>query len=179
MRKSLILLLTVLPVPALAQGVLVAPHAVFIDHRTRSGWVQLYNPGTDPVEVSIEALFGYPITDSAGHLELRTIEKPDSTVPSAVEWIQAFPRRAVIPAQTRQTVRLLITPPAGHRGRRVLGPPRDHGEGKRGAPHRGGHHPGDHGRPQSRGAHDHSPGLSQGRAGDGTGDLRPPCDGRR
>jgi len=113
MSRTLTLMLLAAPLPAVAQGVLVAPHAVFIDHRTRSGWVQLYNPGSEATEVSIEALFGYPITDSIGHLELRTIEKPDSTMPSAVGWIQAFPRRTVIAPQARQTIRLLVTPPAG------------------------------------------------------------------
>ncbi len=98
---------------ASAQGILVAPHAVFVDHRTRSGWVQLYNPTTEPSEVTVEALFGFPVTDSTGRMELRTIAQPDSTWPSAVTWIQAFPRRTVVPAQGRQTVRLLVNPPAG------------------------------------------------------------------
>jgi len=113
MRKTLAMLLLAVPMPVVAQGVLIAPHAVFIDHRTRSGWVQLYNPGTEAAEVSIEALFGYPITDSIGHLELRMVEQPDSTLPSAVGWIQAFPRRTVVPPQARQTIRLLLTPPPG------------------------------------------------------------------
>lgn len=112
MRYALAALLLAAPGRAVAQGVLIAPHAVFVDHRTRSGWVQLYNPGTEATEVSIEALFGYPVTDSIGHLELRTVEHPDSTLPSAVGWIQAFPRRTVVPPQARQTIRLLITPPA-------------------------------------------------------------------
>lgn len=98
--------------PARAQGVLVAPHAVFVDHRTRSAWIQLHNTGTEATEVSIETLFGYPVTDSAGRLELRYVEQPDSTVPSAAGWIQAFPRRTTVPAQGRQTIRLLVTPPA-------------------------------------------------------------------
>lgn len=115
--RRLNLFLALLPAPALlcAQGVLVAPHAVFIDHRTRSGWIQLYNTGTEPSEVSIEFLFGYPVTDSIGHLQLRTVERPDSTFPSAAAWIQAFPRRVVVPPQSRQTIRLLVTPPAGIR----------------------------------------------------------------
>jgi len=115
MRNALALLWLAAPLPVAAQGILVAPHAVFIDHRTRSGWIQLYNPGTEATEVSIEALFGYPVTDSAGQLQLHTVEQPDSTMPSAVAWIQAFPRRAVIQPQGRQTIRLLLTPPAGLR----------------------------------------------------------------
>ncbi len=99
--------------PVLAQGVLVAPHAVFIDPRSRSGWVQLHNPGAEPTEVAIEAIFGYPVTDSLGVLQLHTVEVPDSTAPSAAGWLQIFPRRVVIPPQTRQMVRLLVLPPAG------------------------------------------------------------------
>src|SRR6266568_3542035 len=96
-----------------AQGVMVAPHAVFIDHRLRSGSVLLYNPGTEPVEVAISTMFGYPVTDSTGAIRLRTVETPDSTLPSALAWIQAFPRRLTVGPRERQTVRLLARPPAG------------------------------------------------------------------
>jgi len=95
-----------------AQGVMVAPHAVYIDHRVRSGSVLLYNPGTEPVEVTISTFFGYPITDSAGAIALRTVEAPDSTLPSAAAWMQAFPRRLTVAPLERQTVRLLARPPA-------------------------------------------------------------------
>jgi len=96
----------------LAQGVLVAPHYVVIDHRTRSGSLTVYNPGNDPVEVSIGTLFGYPITDSAGQFSLFTVDQPDSTMPSASGWLEAFPRRMTLRGQERQTVRLLGRPPA-------------------------------------------------------------------
>jgi hypothetical protein len=95
------------------QGVMVAPHAVFIDHRVRSGSVLLYNPGTEPVEVTISTMFGYPMTDSTGAIALRTVETPDSTLPSALAWMQAFPRRLTVGPRERQTVRLLARPPAG------------------------------------------------------------------
>ena len=96
-----------------AQGVMVAPHAVYIDHRVRSGSVLLYNPGTEPVEVTISTLFGYPVTDSSGAIALRTVDAPDSTLPSALSWMQAFPRRLTVAPLERQTVRLLARPPAG------------------------------------------------------------------
>jgi hypothetical protein len=94
------------------QGVMVAPHAVFIDHRLRSGSLLLYNPGTEPVEVAISTMFGYPVTDSTGAIKLRTVDAPDSTLPSALDWIQAFPRRLTVQPKERQTVRLLARPPA-------------------------------------------------------------------
>jgi len=92
-----------------AQGVMVAPHAVFIDHSQRSGSVLLYNPGTEPVEVTISTIFGYPTTDSAGGIKLDTLAA-DSAV-SALSWIQAFPRRLTVGPRERQTVRLLARPP--------------------------------------------------------------------
>jgi len=96
-----------------AQGVMIAPHAVFIDHRQGSGSVLLYNPGTEPVEVTISTIFGYPTTDSSGSIKLFTAEHPDSTLPSALAWIQAFPRRLTVAPRERQTVRLLARPPIG------------------------------------------------------------------
>ena len=98
---------------ALAQGVLVAPHSVVIDHRTRSGSLSLYNPGDEPSEVSLSTFFGYPVTDSAGDFELKTVERPDPTMPSAAGWVEAFPKRMVLGPKERQTVRLLARPPAG------------------------------------------------------------------
>lgn len=99
--------------PLAGQGVLVAPHAVYIDHARRTGTVTLYNPNPEPAEITISTAFGYPVTDSLGHFALRTVEHPDSTLPSAAEWVQAFPRRLTIAPLERQTVRLLATPPVG------------------------------------------------------------------
>ena len=116
MRRRTLWLLTALASPMsgalAAQGVMVAPHAVFIDHRTRSGSILLYNPSTEPAEVTISTLFGYPVTDSLGRIVLRTVDQPDSTVPSATAWLQAFPRRLTVAPLERQTIRLLMRPPA-------------------------------------------------------------------
>jgi P pilus assembly chaperone PapD len=100
------------PAALVAQGVLVAPHAVIMDHRTRSGAITLYNPGDDPSEVTLSAFFGFPVTDSAGAFELRTIDQPSADYPSAAGWIDAFPKRVLLGPKQRQTVRLLARPPA-------------------------------------------------------------------
>jgi P pilus assembly chaperone PapD len=97
------------------QGLAIAPHAVFIDHRQRSGALTLYNPGHDPVEVDISIFYGYTTYDSTGNFTLKTIEQPDSSQPSAAGWIQAFPKRLIVGPQERQTVRLLASPPPGLR----------------------------------------------------------------
>jgi len=112
-RTGLALTLLCGAAPLAGQGVVIAPHAVFIDARTRSGAVLLYNPNAEPVEVAVSFFFGYPATDSAGTVVVRTVDHPDSTSPSAAGWIQAFPRRLTVPPLERQTLRLLATPPAG------------------------------------------------------------------
>jgi len=99
--------------PVFLEAILVAPHAVFMDHRSRTGQVFLVNTGDAPEEVSIELKYGYPATDSTGTVFIRLIDQPDSTEPSAAAWIKAYPRRAVLAPGQRQVVRLLATPPAG------------------------------------------------------------------
>lgn len=111
--SALVLAAALWGAPLVAQGVMIAPHAVYIDGRVRSGSVLLYNPNTEPAEISVSLFFGYPVTDSLGRIVLRTVEPPDSTLPSAAGWIQAFPRRLTVAPLERQTIRLLATPPPG------------------------------------------------------------------
>lgn len=114
MRRYLTVLLLLLGVAprAMAQGVVVAPHAVYLDHRTRSASITLYNPGAEPTEVGIEFLYGYPVTDSVGDFTLMEPDSVTAEMPSAHRWIEAFPRRVTIAPLQRQTVRLLARPPA-------------------------------------------------------------------
>lgn len=97
---------------AAAQGVVVAPHAVFVDHRTRSGSVLLYNPNTEPAEITISLIYGVPVTDSTGAIKLDTVNVADAAERSSVAWLQAFPRRLTVAPLERQTIRLLARPPA-------------------------------------------------------------------
>lgn len=100
------------PASARAQGVLVAPQSVVIDHRVRSGTFEVINPTGAPTEVAVSTVYGYPTTDSTGALVVRMVEAPDSTAPNAAAWVQAFPRRFILQPNSRQTVRLLVRPPA-------------------------------------------------------------------
>jgi hypothetical protein len=119
MRLSPVVLRIALPLAAgfglvfaaLAHAIVVAPHHVFLDPRTRSGVLYLHNAGPAPEEATIEFIFGYPVSDSAGDVSVRLIQDPDSTEPSMAGWIHAFPRRTMVgPGETR-AVRLLLRPP--------------------------------------------------------------------
>jgi hypothetical protein len=115
MRRSIFLLGLLAGVARIAgaQGVVVAPHAVYVDHRTRSASITLYNPGAEAVEAGISFLYGYPVTDSVGNLMLFEPDSVTADMPAASRWIEAFPKRVTIPPLARQTVRLLARPPAG------------------------------------------------------------------
>jgi hypothetical protein len=99
--------------PVLSWAILVAPQAIFMSDRDRTGEVFLVNTGSKPEDVQIGLEYGYPATDSAGKIGITLIEHPDSTQPSAAGWVRAFPRRVVVAPGQRQVVRLLATPPAG------------------------------------------------------------------
>jgi hypothetical protein len=99
--------------PLVSWAVLVAPHAVFIDARSRTAQVFLVNTGTTPEECSIDLKFGYPDTDPLGNIFVRLDSVPaERLAQSAAEWVRAFPRRVVVQPGERQVVRLLAQPPS-------------------------------------------------------------------
>jgi P pilus assembly chaperone PapD len=109
---ALITVAVLAPVRTHAQNVLIAPQAVVIDSRTRTGKLTLVNESDTPAEVAVSTLYGYPVTDSIGMMSLHVFDGvvPD-TAPSAANWIQVFPRRLRLPPRARQTLRLLVSPP--------------------------------------------------------------------
>lgn len=92
-----------------AVAIVVAPTAIYLTADDRAAVIQLYNPSTQPEEVSVEAIFGYPTTDEEGRIGLRMTEDRDPR--SAADWIQVLPRRLVVPPGERRAVRLLAHPP--------------------------------------------------------------------
>jgi P pilus assembly chaperone PapD len=115
MKPSLWLGLLILLIPGAlkGQGIAIAPTSVFIDARDRTGILLLMNPNDEPAEVEISTIFGYPVTDTAGSLQLYTVSQPDPAAPSAAGWVKVYPRRVTVAPHVQQTVRLLVSPPPG------------------------------------------------------------------
>jgi hypothetical protein len=93
------------------KSVSVTPMAVYIDHRTRSGELTLYNPGTRTEEIRVDFAFGYPQTDDRGAVIVPISEEAPPGEPSAVGWLNAFPQRLRLEPGQRQVVRILARPP--------------------------------------------------------------------
>lgn len=110
-----ILLLTCfgLGVASPAAATLIAPHALFIDHRVRSAAMFLHNPDDTPVEIDVELVYGYPRGDGQGGVRVFFDPDPDEGEPSCAAWVRALPRRVILMPGERQTVRFLAQPPRG------------------------------------------------------------------
>lgn len=93
-------------------AVSVSPSALYIDHRSRSGTITLYNPGSLPAEVDVSFAFGYPVADAEGRVSVPIAENAPAGEPSVVPWLRAFPKRLVLEPGQRQVVRILVQPPA-------------------------------------------------------------------
>ncbi|HET7234388.1 MAG TPA: hypothetical protein VFJ16_30520 [Longimicrobium sp.] len=94
-----------------AHAVSVSPTALYIDSRTRTGVLTLYNPGTLPEEITIDFAYGFPQADSAGNVSVPTTREPPAGEPSAMAWMRAFPRRLLLQPGQRQIVRVLVEAP--------------------------------------------------------------------
>jgi hypothetical protein len=99
--------------PLSARAVTVSPNALFIDSRTRSGVLTLYNPGTTAEEIEITFAFGYPRSDLAGAISVVLADSAPTGEPSVLGFVRAFPRRLRLEPGQRQTIRVLMQPPAG------------------------------------------------------------------
>jgi hypothetical protein len=98
---------------AYAAAVAVSPVAVYIDNRTRTGTLTLFNPGTLPEEITVDFAFGYPRSDEDGNVSVEVTDSVPEGEPSAVAWMRAFPRRMVLEPGQRQVMRVMVEAPSG------------------------------------------------------------------
>jgi hypothetical protein len=94
------------------RSVSVTPMAVYIDHRSRSGELTLFNPGTRPEEIRVDFAFGYPQTNEDGAVFVPVMDEAPPGEPSALSWLSAFPQRLRLEPGQRQVVRILARPPS-------------------------------------------------------------------
>lgn len=96
-----------------AAAVSVSPTALYIDSRTRTGVLTLFNSGQLAEELTLDFAFGYPRSDSAGVVTVELLDSVPAGEPAATAWLRAFPRRLVLQPGQRQVVRVMVQPPAG------------------------------------------------------------------
>lgn len=91
--------------------VTIAPTNLFIDSRTKFGSYLVINGSSQAQEITVDFVFGYIDSDSAGNRAL-IYEAPEKAQQySAAEWVRAFPRNFTLQPGQRQTVRLRVQAP--------------------------------------------------------------------
>ena len=111
-RVSGFLALTlILSASNLVAGVLVAPTVVFLSSDSRTGRMTLQNLGDTPQEVTVFFSFGLPTADSLGDVRVRLQDSAISDPKACLDWVKAFPRRLIMPANGTQVVRFVANPP--------------------------------------------------------------------
>jgi hypothetical protein len=98
--------------PYLLGGVTVTPKYLFLDSSARSTPITVVNPGDKPVEVWVEAKFGYVASDDSGKPFI-LYDSSAGIRESAAKWVVAYPQRFILQPNQSQIVRLTVTPPTG------------------------------------------------------------------
>lgn len=111
LAAALALVSALLPVGR-AWAVTVSPTALFIDSRSPTGTLTLYNSGNRAEEIEVTFAFGYPVSDATGTVNVVLADTAAAGEPSVVPWLRAFPRRLVLQPGQRQTLRVMVQAPA-------------------------------------------------------------------
>ena len=121
--KKILLLFLFLSIQTFAQ-IIISPYIILVNENYRFGKFIVQNESNQTYEVTISFLFGFPQSDSLGTTSMKYIDNPDSTYPSAVKWIKAFPRKFFLEPGQRQLIRMLVNPgselPAGTYWARIV-----------------------------------------------------------
>lgn len=91
-------------------GILIQPTFLFLNQMRGSIPITVRNPGDTPVEVWLEAKFGYVASNDTGQTIIiyDTLGTPPQ---SAVPWIKMYPQRFRLEPLRSQIVRIMVTPP--------------------------------------------------------------------
>jgi len=80
----------------------------------KNGYLLIRNNSlTSTWEVNIEMKFGYPFSDSTGNINIYFPDTVTASDPSAIDWVNFFPRKFLLKPQEEQTVRVVAKPPKG------------------------------------------------------------------
>jgi hypothetical protein len=109
--SRLIFLIFVFTVSISVSQVTIAPVTVHLGDQNKNGYIIVRNnSNASPCEVSIEMKFGYPKSDSIGNTFIYFPENVKEDDPSAVNWINFYPRKFVLQPLEEQTVRIAAKP---------------------------------------------------------------------
>lgn len=109
MKKSFLLIL--FAAGFLHGQIIVSPYVVYSDQQNRFASMIVQNETAKSYEVTMNFLFGYPVSDSLGNMKMKYIKSPAPNMPSLLNSVNAFPRRFTLMPGQKQVVRMVVRPP--------------------------------------------------------------------
>lgn len=91
--------------------VTIAPTSLFFDNKSRFETVVIMNSSDQAQEIKMNWQFGYPKTDASGNIVMVYDDSLTEAKYSAADWIHGFPKRFVLQAGSRQTIRVTVRAP--------------------------------------------------------------------
>lgn len=97
--------------------VVVYPTTIIASNNNRFGTFFVTNNSQQPQQITLSYRFGYPTSDKNGNIYMQYKDSVNAQKYSCAKWIKSYPSKFVLPPGQRQTIRMLISPPANlHNG---------------------------------------------------------------
>lgn len=97
----------------LYSGIMITPTYLIVSSPLRSGAVTVTNASDKDREVWVQFRYGYQVVDDRGKPTVVVVNADSGSPRSASAWLRAYPDRFLLPQNTSQTIRILVTAPAG------------------------------------------------------------------
>jgi len=111
-KRYLIALIILINLQTVSAQVSISPTSLFIDSRQPYATLTIMNRTAATQEVSLDFVFGYPVTDSLGNTMMVYDDSVKASHYSIADMVRGFPRRFVLEPGQRQTVRMTVRPDA-------------------------------------------------------------------
>jgi len=111
MRLKIIFTFHLLFVALVKSQVLISPHIVFIDNKTKVGSFIVQNESNEIYEIGVSFIFGYPVSDSMGTLTMHYVQNDSAEYWSVAKYARVFPRKFYLQPGQRQVVRISVKAP--------------------------------------------------------------------
>lgn len=106
----ILLLIGLFLVKSASAQITIAPIMLFLDEQNRFGTILVLNGSDQVQEVSIEFLFGYPVTDEEGNINMVYNDSSMAEKFGISDVVRGFPKSFSLQPGQRQVVRLTIRP---------------------------------------------------------------------
>ncbi len=108
MKKIFLIIISILVLQTAFSQVVIHPTALFIDPKTKTGTLEVFNTSEEMNEYDVIFKFGYFTYDSLGNGYTRFDDNTAEQKYSLLPYIKAYPSKMMIPPKSSQVVRIVV-----------------------------------------------------------------------